>query len=85
MTREQQISYWRASLMTIAAILAAWFTFACLLPILLVDALDHLQVGGVPLGFWVAQQGAPVAFVLLVAVYVRVMNALDRRYGVYER
>lgn len=85
MTPGQRIAYWRASLVTIAAILAAWFTVGCLLPILLVDVLDRFRWGGVPLGFWIAQQGAPIAFVLLVAVYVAVMNALDRRYGVFER
>jgi putative solute:sodium symporter small subunit len=85
MNRERQVAYWRASLANIAAILGAWVVVSCVLPVFLADLLDEVRIAGFPLGFWFGQQGAPLVFVLLVAVYVRRMNALDRRYGVYER
>jgi putative solute:sodium symporter small subunit len=85
MNREQQVEYWRASLVTVAGILAGWFVASCVLPVFLADLLDEVRIAGFPLGFWFGHQGAPLVFVLLVAVYVRRMNALDRRHGVYER
>ena len=42
------------------------------------DHLDKFKLGGVPLGFWFAQQGSIYVFVVLIAVYVLVMNRLDR-------
>jgi putative solute:sodium symporter small subunit len=40
---------------------------------------------GFPLGFWFATQGSILTFVVLVFVYVKLMNDLDRKFGVYER
>lgn len=84
MTREQQRAYWTHTLRTIAVLLAIWFAVSFLASIVLVDQLDRLWVGGFPLGFWFANQGSEVAFVLLVFTYVRRMNRLDRKFGVYE-
>ena len=53
--------------------------------ILLADLLDQVRVLGFPLGFWFATQGSVLTFVVLVFVYVKLMNDLDRKYGVYER
>jgi len=84
MNRQQQIAYWRRNLLYIVAILAVWLAVSCGAAILWADPLDAARVGGFPLGFWFAEQGAMLAFVLLVAAYVGVMNALDRRFGVFE-
>ncbi len=50
--------------------------------ILFADKLDkvHLFGSGYPLGFWFAQQGAIIVFVLLILVYALAMNALDRKH-----
>ena len=45
----------------------------------------RVKVVGFPLGFWFATQGSILTFVVLVFVYVKLMNDLDRKYGVYER
>ena len=37
--------------------------------------------GRFKLGFWFAQQGSIYVFVVLIAVYVRIMNGLDKKYG----
>ncbi len=84
MTREQQRAYWRHTLRTGAVLLAIWFAVSFLAGIVLADPLDRLWIGGFPLGFWFANQGSEIAFVLLVFIYVRRMNRLDREFGVYE-
>jgi putative solute:sodium symporter small subunit len=85
MTREQQAAYWRRNLLYIVSLLSVWAAVSYGASILLADALDAVKVGGFPLGFWFANQGSILTFVVLVFVYVKLMNALDRRFGVYER
>ena len=78
--------YWRANLRWVIGLLALWFLVSFGAGILLAPTLDAIRLpgSGFPLGFWFAQQGAIYVFVLLIFVYVRAMNRLDRRYGVEE-
>lgn len=39
-----------------------------------------LRLGGFPLGFWFAQQGSIIIFVLLILIYAFLLNGLDRRH-----
>jgi putative solute:sodium symporter small subunit len=42
------------------------------------------DVLGWPFSFWVAAQGAPIVYLVLVVVYARAMRRLDARHGVSE-
>lgn len=70
--------YWRKNLSWLGGLLSVWFLVSYGCGILFVDHLDKFKLGGVPLGFWFAQQGSIYVFVVLIAVYVLVMNRLDR-------
>ena len=85
MSRGEQDAYWRSNLRYVAAILVAWAAVSLGAAVLLADALDRVSFLGFPLGFWFATQGSILTFVVLVFVYVKLMNDLDRKYGVYER
>jgi putative solute:sodium symporter small subunit len=85
MTPEQQAAYWKRNLAYIGILLAIWAGVSYGAAILLADVLDRVRVFGFPLGFWFATQGSILTFVVLVFVYVKLMNDLDRKYGVYER
>jgi putative solute:sodium symporter small subunit len=86
MTPEQQRAYWTANLRYIVALLAVWFAASYLAGIVFADPLDRAaHLGGFPLGFWFANQGSILVFVVLTFVYVWLMNRLDRKFGVYER
>ena len=85
MTAEQQAAYWRRNLSYIGVLLAIWAAVSYGAAILLADVLDRVRLFGFPLGFWFATQGSILVFVVLVFVYVKLMNDLDRKYGVYER
>ena len=52
--------------------------------IILRPLLSGLAVGGTDLGFWFAQQGSILTFIVLIFFYVFRMNAIDREYGVDE-
>ena len=76
--------YWKENLRYIFIILAIWFAVSYVAGILIADQLDAIKIGGFPLGFWFANQGSEVIFVILIFVYVSLMNKLDKKYGVYE-
>ncbi|RME65668.1 MAG: DUF4212 domain-containing protein [Nitrospirae bacterium] len=84
LTREQLVAYWRQNLTYIVILLSIWFAVSYLFGIILVDALDNIHIGGYPLGFWFACQGSEITFVILIAVYVKLMNKLDQKFGVHE-
>lgn len=50
--------------------------------ILVADSLNEYRIPGTgfPLGFWLAQQGSIIVFVLLILVYCLFMNQLDLRH-----
>ncbi len=77
--------YWKKNLQYLAVLLGIWFTVSFGFSILLVDLLDKIRIFGFKLGFWFAQQGSIFVFVILIFVYVRLMNKLDKKYNVDER
>jgi putative solute:sodium symporter small subunit len=84
-TKENQLAYWKENLRYIIILLAIWFAVSYLFGIIMADTLDNIRIFGFPLGFWFANQGSEVIFVILIAVYVKLMNALDVKYDVHER
>jgi len=83
--KDKYEEYWRQNLTYVVILLSIWFVVSYLCGILLADALDTVRIAGFPLGFWFANQGSEVTFVILIAIYVKLMNALDRKYDVHER
>lgn len=73
--------YWSENLKYLAILLSIWFLVSFVFGILLVDQLNSIKVGGFKLGFWFAQQGSIYVFVILIFVYVRLMNKLDKKYN----
>ena len=77
-------AYWKENLRYLFILLTIWFSVSYGAGILFKEALDTIQVGGFKLGFWFAQQGSIYVFVILIFVYVRLMNKLDKKYGYDE-
>ena len=48
--------------------------------ILFADTLNEINIGGFPLGFWFAQQGSIIVFVVLILVFCLVMNRRDLKH-----
>lgn len=84
-SKETQLTYWKQNLRYIFVLLAIWFGVSYLFGIILADVLDKIKIAGFPLGFWFANQGSIVTFVILIAVYVKLMNKLDEKFDVHER
>lgn len=80
---QRQRSYIRSSFRVILCLLPIWFFVSYGCGILFRDWLDENApaIGNAPFGFWMAQQGSIVCFVLLLVVYAVWMNRLDRKYN----
>ncbi|MFC2951500.1 DUF4212 domain-containing protein [Marinicaulis aureus] len=74
-------AYWRENVKLLLALLAVWFAVSFGAGVLFVDALNAIHIGGFKLGFWFAQQGSIVVFVILIFIYAARMKAIDRRFG----
>lgn len=81
---EKSQAYWKANLRLLTICLVIWFIVSYVFGILLVDALNTIQIGGYKLGFWFAQQGSIYVFVVLIFFYAARMNRYDREFGVEE-
>ena len=84
-TPEKLELYWKENLRYVAILLTIWFSVSYLAGIVFADALSGIRLAGFPLGFWFANQGSEVTFVILIAVYVKLMNKLDEHHDVHER
>ncbi len=74
--------YWRANIALIRNLLIIWALVSLIFGILLVTVLNGVRLGGVPLGFWIAQQGSIIVFVALIFIYAIQMDKLDRKYNI---
>ena len=74
--------YWRTNIRIMAVLLVLWALVGLGAGILVADSLNEYRIPGTgfPLGFWLAQQGSIIVFVLLILVYCLFMNQLDLRH-----
>lgn len=84
MNEAQRRTYWRRNLRLMAVLLSIWALVSFGAGILFVEPLNNIDFLGFPLGFWFAQQGSIITFVILIAVYVWRMDKLDAEFGIDE-
>ncbi|EXI79067.1 MAG: DUF4212 domain-containing protein [Candidatus Accumulibacter sp.] len=77
-------AYWSATLGLLTKILIVWFLVSFGAGILFAPALNSIHLGGYPLGFWFAQQGAMYVFIALIFYYKKKMGEIDRQFDVHE-
>ena len=76
--------YWKTNLKYLGILLSICFLVSYVMGIIFVDELNSIRFGGFKLGFWFAQQGSIYFFVLIILVYIRLMNKLDKKYGLND-
>jgi len=77
-------AYWRENISLITKLLIVWFLVSYGAGIIFINQLNKIEISGVKLGFWFAQQGSIYVFVILIFVYAYKMNKLDEKYDVHE-
>ena len=70
-------AHWHGNLRLTAALLMAWFAVSFVAVFFARDL--SARWFGWPFGFWMAAQGAPLVYVLLVSLYAWQMRRLDRQ------
>lgn len=78
-------AYWAANKKVITIFLVIWFVVSFGFGIILRPLLSGIAVGGTDLGFWFAQQGSILVFLVLIFLYAIIMNRLDAEHGVDEQ
>ena len=77
-------AYWRANERLVLVLLAIWAVVSFGAGIVFIETLNKVSFLGLPLGFFMAQQGSIFVFVILIFVYAIGMDRLDRRYHADE-
>ncbi|MBO6575966.1 MAG: DUF4212 domain-containing protein [Rhodothermales bacterium] len=77
---ERTDRYWKQNLRIMSVLLLIWAAVGLGAGVLFADYLNQWSLGGYPLGFWFAQQGSIMTFVVLILVYALAMNRLDKRH-----
>lgn len=73
---------WRTRQRITAALLAVWFGVTFGVAYFARELNGHVL--GWPFSFWVAAQGAPIVYLVLVGLYARLMGRLDDASGVAQ-
>lgn len=81
---EDNNAYWSANIRLVTFCLVIWALASYGFAILLRPLLSGIEVGGTDLGFWFAQQGSILVFLVLIFFYAMRMNKIDRDHGVDE-
>lgn len=76
--------YWAANIRLVKVSLVIWALVSFGFGIILRPLLSGISVGGTDLGFWFAQQGSIIVFLIIIFFYAWRMNALDKKFGVDE-
>jgi len=83
-TRIDAKGYWKAMIRLTISLLIVWFFASFGAGILFREALDNFSVGGAPLGFWFAQNGAIYVFLVLIVIYCRKMTQYEIKFGIND-
>ncbi len=79
-TSETEKAYWSQNIRLLWTLMTIWFVVSFGAGIIFRDFLDQFSIGGYPLGFWFAQQGAIYFFILLIVFYSIRMKRIERQY-----
>jgi putative solute:sodium symporter small subunit len=84
-TKENDKAHWDATTRLMFIHLGIWAFFGYVIHFF-VNYLNMIKVPilGFPLGFYMAAQGSLIVFVVMLFVFARQQNSIDRKYGVAE-
>jgi putative solute:sodium symporter small subunit len=75
--------YWRKNLVITAILLAVWFV-ATFVEAWYARELNGYTFLGFPLGFYMSAQGSLIIYVVIIYIYAKYMERLDKEYNVDE-
>ena len=75
--------YWHKNLVITGILLVIWF-IVTFVEGWYARELNSMSFLGFPLGFYMSAQGSLIVYVILIWIYQKYMNGLDREYDVHE-
>ena len=83
---KRHAEYWRRNIRYMWILLAIWFLVSYGFGINLTGPLNAINLPGTsfPLGFWFAQQGSVISFIIIIFFYANRMAKLDKKYNLEE-
>ena len=80
---ERHLEYWHKNLVITGILLFVWFVVT-FVEGWFARELNSVVLFGFPLGFYMSAQGSLIIYCLIIYIYARYMNDLDKVYGVEE-
>ena len=80
---EKHKEYWHKNLVITGILLFIWF-IVTFVEAWFARELNQFSFLGFPLGFYMSAQGSLIIYVVIIFIYARYMNNLDRAFGVQE-
>ena len=79
-SRKNIDQYWKKNIQIVSILLVFWFLASFGFGIIFSNNLDEVSFFGFKLGFWFAQQGSILIFVVIIFIYIRSMKKLDQEF-----
>jgi putative solute:sodium symporter small subunit len=76
-------AYWNDTRRLMFIHLGVWIFFGYVVH-MFVNVLNNITIIGFPFGFYMAAQGSLIAFVVMLFLFARQQDAIDRKHGVAE-
>ncbi len=73
--------YWQKQIRRTVGLLIIWAVAGFGMSILGVEFLNGFEFNGIPFGFWMAQQGSIIIFVVLIFAYAFLSERADEEAG----
>lgn len=83
MSKESDQAHWRDTTRLMLIHLGIWIFFGYVIHFF-VHTLNKVSFIGFPLGFYMAAQGSLIVFVVMLFVFAKQQDQIDRKYGVAE-
>ncbi len=83
LSQEQLQNYWKENRNLVLTLLAIWAASTFLLQAL-ASVLNNVVILGFPLAYYMGGQGTLIIFMVLIYVYAKKMDELDRKYKLQE-
>jgi putative solute:sodium symporter small subunit len=76
-------TYWKENRSLVFTMLGIWFAVSYLIQFFS-GTINSIVIAGFPLGYYMGSQGALIVFVVMIFVYAKKMNDLDKKYNLEE-
>jgi putative solute:sodium symporter small subunit len=80
---EKHRQYWHRNLVITTILMIVWF-IVTFVEGWYARELNTITFFGFPLGFYMSAQGSLIVYVVIIFIYARYMNSLDKAFGVQE-